>query len=180
MNTTMQFYEILRKTDSHLKARKSALKLLSLEPDCLVLLLRYTFKEGDAVQPIASYLLLDLLQQNWNLLVPHCAYFIKGAKLVKNESVKRIVSRIFVLAIEKKVLDLTVKQKEIIGNYALGWLVDNSKVATESNAMDILMYFRVDLPTLFQMGREMITVNFYARSIAYQSKAKKYLALCSV
>lgn len=180
MNTTKQFYEILRKTDAHLKARKEALKLLSVDTNGLVLLLKYTFKEGDAVQPIASYLLLDVLQQNWNLLVPHFTYFVNEVKFVKNESVKRIVSRIFVLVIEKKVLDLSFKQKEIIGNYALGWLVDNSKVATESNAMDILMYFRLNLPTLFQMGREMITVNFYSRSIAYQSKAKKYLALCSV
>lgn len=170
-------YTIVQGTNSHVSSRQSTLGLLRQNSNALPFLFEYTFKEGDSIQAVSFFLLLDYLQSDFTVFKPYIATFIPMVSAVHNESVKSIISGICSMIIKHYYNELRYEQKEQIGQYAASWLVDFSKVATEANAMEILKDIRHDFPYLFEIGKEMIKTNFYLRTSAYQNKARKYLAL---
>ncbi|MDR0228307.1 MAG: hypothetical protein LBI72_04510 [Flavobacteriaceae bacterium] len=174
---TQEMYDLMSKTDSHLEGRAYALSILREEEKGFDFLFKYTFVEDDPIQAISSYILDDYLCQCPLLIEPCIVKFVEQIATVKNESVKRIVSKILIRVLTKQKELLNKELKEKIVEYSLSWLVDGSKVATEANAMELLTKLRKEYAEAFAIGAEMIEINYYSRSIAYQNKGKKYLAL---
>ncbi|MDR2223490.1 MAG: hypothetical protein LBE34_12270 [Flavobacteriaceae bacterium] len=172
-----EMYNLMFETDSHLNARKKALCTLSNYTGSFKFLLDNTFNEDSCIQAISSYVLDDYLIQTPNLVLPYLSEFIVRVEYIKNESVKRIVSKILIRIVKKHKEQLSIVDKSRIAKYAVGWLVDDSKVATEANAMELLSRLKREFPDEFALGAEMVEINYYSRSIAYQNKGKKYLAL---
>ncbi|WP_410878286.1 hypothetical protein [Myroides sp. DW712] len=168
-------YEILASGNTSLASRKKVRETIREQPNLIATLLGFTFDSTSKVNVIASIILDDLVQINPSLLKEYLVVFIEKLPKVTNESVKRLTSKMAVLLLEEYADLLTRQQEEQLINQSLLWLTTETKVATEANAMQIILLLHKKFPTQVKLIAELIEVRFPEKTPAYQSKARKLL-----
>lgn len=170
-------YKILSKGNTSLASRKRIAETIGNQPNVISTLVEFTFDPTCKVKVLASIVLDDLAQANPRLLDDYIAFFIENLPRVTDESVKRLTSKMAVLLLEKRGDILTTQQEEQLVDQSLVWLTTETKVATEANAMQILLLLCKKFPTKAKLIAELIEVRFPEKTPAYQSKARKFLKL---
>jgi len=168
-------YEILLAGNTSLASRKKIVETIGKQPNLIATLLAFTFDTQSKVNVLASIVLDDLVQANPLLLDDHVERFIHQLPSVKDESVKRLTSKMTIVLVEKRQSLLNVSLEEAILDQCLVWLTSETKVATEANAMHIIMRLATKFPEQAKLIAELIEVRFAAKTPAYQSKARKLL-----
>lgn len=168
-------FELLAKGNTSLASRRDIIQQLSKEHEVISILIDFTFDTQSKVNVLASIVLDDLVQANPLLLDDHVERFIHQLPSVKDESVKRLTSKMTIVLVEKRQSLLNVSLEEAILDQCLVWLTSETKVATEANAMHIIMRLATKFPEQAKLIAELIEVRFAARTPAYQSKARKLL-----
>lgn len=168
-------FELLAKGNTSLASRRDIIQQLSKEHEVISILIDFTFDTQSKVNVLASIVLDDLVQTNPLLLDDHVERFIHQLPSVKDESVKRLTSKMTIVLVEKRQSLLNVSLEEAILNQCLIWLTSETKVATEANAMHIIMRLAMKFPEQAKLIAELIEVRFAAKTPAYQSKARKLL-----
>lgn len=173
MNKEIQ--TLLADGNTSLASRKKIIEQLPKEVEVISILVDFTFDSVAKVNVLASIILDDLLQVNPFLLDPYIALFIDQLPQVGDESVKRLTSKMTIVLVEKRASLLDAKLEESILDQCLVWLTSETKVATEANAMHILMRLAPKFPEQAKLIGELIEVRFPEKTPAYQSKARKLL-----
>ncbi len=168
-------FDILAKGNTSLASRKKVINQLENHEDVVATLLQFTFDERCKVNVLASVVLDDLLQANPNLLDEYILTFIEQLAVVRDESVKRLTSKMAILLVEKRSVLFHEELEEQLLDQCLVWLTSDAKVATEANAMHIIMVLCKKFPTQAQLIAELIEIRFAEKTPAYQSKARKLL-----
>jgi len=170
-----EIYEALVVGNTSLASRKKIIQQLSNVAALIETLVDFTFDSKIKVNVLASIVLDDLLQADPLLLDPYIGLFIRQLPHVEDESVKRLTSKMVIVLVEKRgnLLDATLE--EAILDQCLVWLTSETKVATESNAMHIIMRLAPKFPAEAKLIGELIEVRFHEKTPAYQSKARKLL-----
>ncbi|MBB1148598.1 hypothetical protein H4K35_00365 [Myroides sp. NP-2] len=168
-------YKILSKGNTSLASRKKIREDIEKQPNVLSTLVEFTFDPTSKVNVLASIVLDDLVQVNPHLLDDYIVFFIENLPRVTDESVKRLTSKMAVLLLEKRGHLLTVQQEEQLVDQSLVWLTTETKVATEANAMQMIVLLCKKFPTQAKLIAELIEVNYTAKTPAYQSMARKLL-----
>lgn len=166
-------YNLLKEGNTSLVSRKKIVERWGGDPTIIPVLLAFTFDDTCEVKVLASVILDDLLQVNSQLLDPYIVEFVHQLPLVRDESVKRLTSKIAVLLLEKRAILLDSSLEEQLLNQSLLWLTTETKVATEANAMQIVLLLRAKFPEQTQLIADLIAVRFHEKTPAYQSKARK-------
>ncbi|MDH6601929.1 hypothetical protein M2306_002623 [Myroides gitamensis] len=169
-------FELLAKGNTSLASRRDIIQQLSKENEVISILIDFTFDTQSKVNVLASIVLDDLVQENPLLLDDHVERFILQLSSVKDESVKRLTSKMTIVLVEKRQSLLNATLEEAILDQCLIWcLTSETKVATEANAMHIIMRLAAKFPEQAKLIAELIEVRFAAKTPAYQSKARKLL-----
>jgi len=168
-------YKILSKGNTSLASRKAIAEIIVDQPNVLSTLVEFTFDPTCKVNVLASIILDDLIQVNPSLIDDYVAFFIENLSCVKDESVKRLTSKLAVLVLKKRAHTLTVQQEEQLIDQSLVWLTTETKVATEANAMQIILLLCKKFPIKAKLIGELIEVRFPEKTPAYQSTARKLL-----
>ncbi|MDR0223850.1 MAG: hypothetical protein LBI32_02180 [Myroides odoratus] len=168
-------YEILAKGNTSLASRRDIIQQLSKENEVIPILIDFTFDTQSKVNVLASIVLDDLVQENPLLLDDDIERFIHQLPLVRDESVKRLTSKMTIVLVEKRQSLLNAILEEAILDQCLIWLTSETKVATEANAMHIIMRLAAKFPEQAKLIAELIEVRFAVKTPAYQSKARKLL-----
>lgn len=177
--TDRELYQLVLATDIHVKSRRQTLEVTGNDDDVLQFLLKYSFEINDPIHVMSSVLLQDILDKDIRRLQPYLATFLDRVEDITNGSSKRLISRICWLVAKSKKIVLSAKQERQLVDVSLLWLSNDSKVATEAFAMDILMLLGKKYKEDIQLISEVIEVNYSSRTAAYQSKAKKFMEFCS-
>lgn len=170
-------YETLAAGNTSLASRKKIVETIANEPDLVAILLTFTFDRSCKVKVLASIILDDLFQKQPQILDAYLSEFITQLPLVQDESVKRLTSKIAAGLVEKRSVLFSVTLEEQVIDQSLVWLTTETKVATEANAMQIIMLLYKKFPTKAKLIGELIEVRFPEKTPAYQSKARKFLKL---
>lgn len=168
-------YEILAAGNTSLASRKKMVEMIGKQPNLISTLVAFTFDATCKVNVLASIVLDDLVQENPLLLDDDIERFIHQLSSVKDESVKRLTSKMTIVLVEKRQSLLNATLEEAILDQCLIWLTSETKVATEANAMHIIMRLAAKFPEQAKLIAELIEVRFAAKTPAYQSKARKLL-----
>ncbi|MGQ8867876.1 hypothetical protein [Myroides sp. TSA_177.3] len=168
-------YEILAAGNTSLASRKKMVEMIGKQPNLISTLVAFTFDATCKVNVLASIVLDDLVQENPLLLDDDIERFILQLSSVKDESVKRLTSKMTIVLVEKRQSLLNATLEEAILDQCLIWLTSETKVATEANAMHIIMRLAAKFPEQAKLIAELIEVRFAAKTPAYQSKARKLL-----
>jgi len=172
---TSKIHDILQESNLSLLSRAKAVQQLKVIPAVEKELLFFMFEQPKEVGVIASVLLDDLATYNHQLLDNYIDYFIEALPKVRNESIKRLCSKLCILLVEKRKAILSTSNEEQLMNQCLEWLTQEAKVATEANAMQIIMRLANKFPTQAKLIAELIEVRYSEKSVAYQNRAKKLL-----
>ncbi|AJH15637.1 hypothetical protein [Myroides profundi] len=174
--THKEFYQIVLETDIHVKSRVDTLAVIGSDEEVLKFLLKYSFEYDDAIHVMSTVLLQDILDKDILRLEPYLDTFIDNAEFITNESSKRLISRIcWLIAKSKKLVCTSVQEKKLV-DVSLLWLSNDSKVASEAFAMDILMLLGQQYKEDLKLISEVIELNYPHRTVAYQNKAKKFMS----
>lgn len=174
--THKELYQIVLETDIHVKSRVDTLAVIGSDEEVLKFLLKYSFEYDDAIHVMSTVLLQDILDRDILRLEPYLDTFIDNAEFITNESSKRLISRIcWLVAKSKKLVCTSVQEKKLV-DVSLLWLSNDSKVASEAFAMDILMLLGHQYKEDMKLISEVIELNYPHRTVAYQNKAKKFMA----
>lgn len=168
-------YEILAAGNTSLASRRKMVEMIGKQPNLISTLVAFTFDATCKVNVLASIVLDDLVQENPLLLDDDIECFIHQLPLVRDESVKRLTSKMTIVLVEKRQSLLNATLEEAIFDQCLIWLTSETKVATEANAMHIIMRLAAKFPEQAKLIAELIEVRFAAKTPAYQSKARKLL-----
>ncbi|TDS62064.1 hypothetical protein [Myroides indicus] len=168
-------FSVLALGNTSLASRKKIIELIRQQPNLIPVLLDFTFDPNCKVKVLASIILDDLLQGNPVLLDKYIGDFVAKLPLAEDESVKRLTSKMAVLLFEKRKELFDEALVEQLWNQSLVWLTSNTKVATEANAMHLVMVLYKRYPEQARLIAELIEVNFAKKTPAYQSKARKLL-----
>lgn len=168
-------YELACRADMSLKSRRETVYKLKKYDMVLDFLVKNSFKTEDKNHVIISLLLEEFLKKDAKQIKLYLDYFLQHLINITNESSKRILSGICLLILKGKSIQLNKSQKKILVDISLEWLINNSKVATECSAMEIVMHLRKEYPNEFKMVTEIAAQNYYNRTIAYQTKTKKIM-----
>lgn len=168
-------YEILAAGNTSLASRRKMVEMIGKQPNLISTLVAFTFDATCKVNVLASIVLDDLVQENPLLLDDDIERFIHQLPLVRDESVKRLTSKMTIVLVEKRQSLLNAILEEAILDQCLIWLTSETKVATEANAMHIIMRLAAKFPEQAKLIAELIEVRFAAKTPAYQSKARKLL-----
>lgn len=168
-------YKILSKGNTSLASRKKIREDIEKQPNVISTLVEFTFDPTSKVNVLASIVLDDLVQVCPRLLDDYIVFFIENLPRVTDESVKRLTSKMAILLLEKRADLLTVQQEEQLLDQSLLWLTTETKVATEANAMHIVLLLCAKFPAKAKLIVELIEVKFTSKTPAYQSKARKLL-----
>lgn len=167
--------KILFQGNTSLASRKKVRENIEKQPNAISTLVEFTFDPTSKVKVLASIILDDLVQENPCLLDDYIVFFIENLPRVTDESVKRLTSKMTVLLLEKRGHLLTVQQEEQLVDQSLLWLTTETKVATEANAMQVILLLCKKFPTKAKLIAELIEVRYTVKTPAYQSKARKLL-----
>lgn len=173
--TNEELYKEVLKTSVHVASRERTLLKIGNADEVVTFLLYYGFEIQDPIHVNACLLLQEIIALDLNKITPHLDYFLLHLDQVMNESSKRLLSRICYLLVKSKKVVLTPAQESRMIELSLLWLVSNSKVATESFAMDILLLLSKKFREEVVLASEIIENNYSEKSVAYQNKAKKFL-----
>ncbi|MGG5505786.1 MULTISPECIES: hypothetical protein [unclassified Myroides] len=168
-------FDILARGNTSLASRKKVIDQLEKQENVVATLVQFTFDENCKVKVLASIVLDDLLQVNPYLLDEYISTFIEQLPSVRDESVKRLTSKMAILLVEKRSMLVHEGLEEQLLDQCLVWLTSDAKVATEANAMHIIMLLCKKFPIQAQLIAELIEVRFAEKTPAYQSKARKLL-----
>jgi hypothetical protein len=177
--TSKELYQYVLATDVHVKSRVDTLNLIGTEDEVLKFLMKYSFEVKDPVYVNACILLQDVLDKDITRIKPYLQNYLDRVGEATNESSKRLLSRICWLVAKSKKLTLTTGQERQLVDVSMLWLSNDSKVATEAFAMDILMLLAKKYKEDVQLIAEVIEVNYASKSAAYQNKAKKFMCFCA-
>lgn len=175
MSMNKEIQTLLTEGNTSLASRKKIIQQLPKEAEVISILVDFTFDAVAKYNVLASIILDDLLQGNPFLLDPYIGLFIDQLSQVEDESVKRLTSKMTIVLVEKRASLLDAKLEEAILDQCLVWLTSEAKVATEANAMHIIMRLAPKFPEQAKLIGELIEVRFPEKTPAYQSKARKLL-----
>lgn len=173
--TTETLYKTVLETTVHVASRERTLLIIGNSKEVVSFLIDYSFQVNDPIHVNACLLLQEIVSVDIEKILPHLAYFLEHLDKVTNESSKRLLSRLCYLLVKSKKVVLTDVQERRLVDIAMLWLVSNSKVATESFAMDILLLLSTKYKEDVLLASEIIEGNYSMKSVAYQNKAKKFL-----
>ena len=166
---------LLAAGNTSLASRKAIVEKLPKEEEVISTLVHFTFMPKAKVNVLASIILDDLLQADSRLLDWYIEDFIDQLPLVVDESVKRLTSKMAIVLVENRAGLLSAPQRQALFNQCLHWLTSEAKVATQANAMHIIMRLAPEFPEQAKLIGELIEVRFSEKTPAYQSKARKLL-----
>lgn len=173
--TDTALYQLVLATDIHVQSRMNTLAVIGSSEEVLQFLLKYSFEIKDPIHVMSTVLLQDILDKDITRIKPYLATFLDRVEDITNESSKRLISRICWLVAKSKKVVRTSKQERQLVDVSLLWLSNDSKVATEAFAMDILMLLGKKYREDILLISEVIEVNYPHRTAAYQGKAKKFM-----
>lgn len=173
--TNERLYKLVLETNVHVASRERTLLKIGDSEEVVTFLVHYSFQVNDPLHVNACLLLQEIIAVDIVKIRSHLEYFLAHLDKVTNESSKRLLSRICYLLVKSKKVALTPLQERRMIDMSMLWLVSNSKVATESFAMDILLLLSDKFKEEVILASEIIEGNYSTKSIAYQKKAKKFL-----
>lgn len=170
-----EVYEILLQGNTSRAIRSIMLSQIQQQHNAIAELLSYMFDTTSKVQFLASIILDDWLVNKADILDRYIDSFITQLPKIKDESTKRLASKMALFLVKKRKDKLCQVNQESLFNQSLEWLTQDSKVATEANAMQIVMQLCDQYPqSAFVIG-ELIEVKYAEKTPAYQSGAKKLI-----
>lgn len=122
----------------------------------------------------AAWILEFLLVDNLSIIKPQLSRFCTQFQEIKNESSKRSLGKIASLITQSKIIVLNYKQKEILIETALDWLINTTKVASKCHAIDIILNLSPVFPEHTKLAKEIIEQQYASSSPAFQNRAKKF------
>lgn len=170
-----ELYKLVLETNVHVASRERTLLKIGDSEEVVTFLVHYSFQVSDATHVNACLLLQEIIALDLSKIAPHLEFFLAHLDKVTNESSKRLLSRICYLLVKNKKVVLTPLQERRMVDMSMLWLVSNSKVATESFAMDILLLLSKKFTEEVVLASEIIENNYSGKSVAYQKKAEKFL-----
>ncbi len=170
-----EVYEILLQGNTSRVMRSTMLSQIQQQHNAVEKLLGYLFDTTSKVQFLASIILDDWLMNEADLLDKYIDSFIEQLPKVKDESTKRLASKMALFLVKKRKDKLYHVNEESLFNQSLEWLTQNSKVATEANAIQIVTQLCEQYPQGAFIVTELIEVKYAEKTPAYQSSAKKLL-----
>lgn len=157
-----------------LKSRQTLYTWILNNPKYIPTLFNIGLNNQHPNQHKAAWIIEFLLVDNLSIILPQLARFCTQFPEIKNESTKRSLGKIASLLTQSKIVELNRTQKETLIETALGWLIDNTKVASKCHAIEIILNLSQDFPYLTKLANETIEQQYPSSSPAFQVRARKF------
>ncbi|MEC4113862.1 hypothetical protein VSO92_07065 [Myroides pelagicus] len=174
--TKEEVYQLVCQTSIYVDSRHKTLVRLARVKEAYIYLYEFMTNVEDKHHVMASVLFEELIRFDLLKMTSILDDFLMRLDTYANESTKRLISKIGRNIVYSKQLKLSKKQKQMLVDQALDWLVSDSKVATEAFAMDIIIRLKGEFAQEFTLAKGIVEKNYVSRSAAYQSKAKKLIS----
>lgn len=117
-----------------------------------------------------------LAEENIFFLNPYVTDILTVSGKFKHQSAVRGCSRILYFMSSSKLLTLSEKQKNLIIETCLDWLINNQKVACKALSLKTLAYLSNEFNWLKEELKEIIAKDYSQQSPGYQAAAREVLS----
>jgi len=176
MLITAAFENLLDQLSARRTDRELGKTFVQKHPQLIPIMVSYSLKNNSAQRQVMSAWIMECyFMDNLLELTTYVPIILNKIASIKNESVRRSLSKLLFYFCKNPSANLTKKQNELLVSIAFDWLIFPAKVATQSFAIKILIQLQNHATWILPELKAVIKKQLPTASPGFKAAARELL-----